>query len=127
MEEKHTQDNQESSQNRSVKDLPFFNRARKVLLASVGATVLAQDEIEEFVKHLINRGELAESEGTKLVEEMRERRRKNMEKAEERISKRMERMIKRLEIPTKADVDSLSDRITSISKKLDEIIERQGK
>ncbi|NIV98032.1 poly(hydroxyalkanoate) granule-associated protein, partial [Candidatus Saccharibacteria bacterium] len=39
---------------------PFVEATRKVLLASVGAVALAQDEAEDFVNKLIERGQIAE-------------------------------------------------------------------
>jgi len=50
-----------------------------------------------------------------------------MGKAEDLFSSRMDSMIKRLNIPTKADIDTLSEKIAILSKKMDEIINQQGK
>ena len=105
----------------------LFQTARKVLLASVGAMALAQDEIEDFVNRLIERGEIAETDGRKLMQEIKERRKANMGKAEDLFSSRTVSMIKRLNIPTKADIETLSEKIATLSKKMDEIIEQQGK
>ncbi len=106
---------------------PLFQTARKVLLASVGAMALAQDEIEDFVNRLIDRGEIAESDGRKLMQEIKDQRKRNMGRAEDLFSSRMDSMIKRLNMPTKADMDTLSDKIAILSKKIDEIIDQQGK
>lgn len=110
----------------STRNSPFFETARKVLLASVGAMALAQEEIEDFVHRLIERGEIAETDGRKLMEEIRDRRKTNLGKAEDMVTRRLEYMLKRLSIPTKADVETLNDRISSLSKKLDEMIDRQS-
>jgi hypothetical protein len=40
--------------------------SRKVLLAGVGAAVLAQDEISDFVDRLVERGEIAEQDARNL-------------------------------------------------------------
>ena len=48
----------------------MIEMARKVLLASVGAVALAQDEVEAFVNRLIERGEIAEKDGRKLINEI---------------------------------------------------------
>lgn len=52
---------------------PFFEASRKVLLASIGAVAVAQDELEDFIDKLIDRGEIAEKEGRKLMKEMKEK------------------------------------------------------
>jgi len=67
----------------------LFQTARKVLLASVGAMALAQDEIEEFVNRLVERGEIAETDGRKLMQEIKERRKANMGRAEDLFSSRI--------------------------------------
>lgn len=107
--------------------IPLFQTARKVLLASVGAMALAQDEIEDFVNRLTERGEIAETDGRKLMQEIKERRKANMGRAEDLFSSRMDSMIKPLNIPTKADIDTLSEKIAILSNKMDEIINQQGK
>lgn len=106
---------------------PLYNTARKILLASVGAMALAQDEIEDFLNKLIERGELAESDGRKLMDEIKERRRTSLGRAEDRLTSRLESMLKHLNIPTKAEMESLSEKIAALSRKLDEMIDQQDK
>ena len=45
---------------------------RKVALASVGGVVLLQEEVEEFVSKLVQKGELAEKDGKSLVKDLLE-------------------------------------------------------
>ena len=98
---------------------------RKVLLAGVGAVVLAQEEIESFVNKLVERGEIAEKDGKKLVREVMEKRKKETEKATEKagdeLDKRMEDLLTRMNVPTKSDVEALSTKITALTKKVDEL------
>jgi len=100
---------------------PLFDAARKVLLASIGVVALAQDEIEDFVNRLVERGELAEKDGRKLVKEVRERREKRFQKAEDEITKRVEKILDRMNVASKADIEALSDKIAALSKKVDEL------
>lgn len=99
----------------------FLDAARKVLLAGIGAVALAQDEIEDFVDRLIERGEIAEKDGRKLLHEVMDRRRKDAEKAEDEITKRVETVLDRMSVPSKADIEALSEKITGLSKKIDEL------
>jgi len=98
---------------------------RKVLLAGVGAVALAQEEIESFVNKLVERGEIAEKDGKKLVREVMEKRKKETEKATEKagdeLDKRMEDLLSRMSVPTKSDVEALSTKITALTKKVDEL------
>jgi poly(hydroxyalkanoate) granule-associated protein len=99
----------------------LLDAARKVLLAAIGAVALAQEEIEDFVDRLVERGEIAEKDGRKLVREVMERRKKETEKAEDEVTKRVESVLDRMSVPSKADIDALSDKITALSKKIDEL------
>ncbi|MEJ2302589.1 MAG: hypothetical protein P8Y14_13790, partial [Anaerolineales bacterium] len=64
---------------------PFLEGARKVLLASIGAVALAQEEVESFVNFLVERGEIAEKEGRELMRELVEKRKQRREEAKGRF------------------------------------------
>lgn len=99
--------------------------ARKVLLAGVGAVALAQDEVEAFVNRLIERGEIAEKDGRKLINDVMDRRKKQMEdtqaKAKESLEGRVEAILHRMNIPTKSDIQLLSEKISALAKKVDQL------
>ena len=100
---------------------PLLETARKVLLAGVGAVALAQEEVEEFVNKLIDRGEIAERDGRKLIDELMEKRRKKTREAEEQLDERVEDLLDRMNVPTKADIEALSAKIAILTKKVDEL------
>lgn len=99
----------------------FVEATRKVLLAGIGAVALAQEEIESFVSKLVERGEIAEKDGRKLVRDVMERRKKETQKAEDQLEKRMEDLLDRMNVPTKSDIEALSAKITALTKKVDEL------
>lgn len=99
----------------------FLESARKVLLAGIGAFALAQEEIEDFVNRLIERGEIAEKDGRKLVREMMDKRKKEAEKAEDEITKRVESVMDRMSVPSKADIEALGEKIAQLTKKVEEL------
>jgi poly(hydroxyalkanoate) granule-associated protein len=100
---------------------PLLEASRKVLLVGIGAFALAQDEIEDFVNRLIERGEIAEKDGRKLVREIMDRRKKTTHEAEEKLGKQVQGILDRLNVPTKADIDALSAKIGALSKQIDEL------
>ena len=104
---------------------PLFEAARKVLLAGIGAIALAQDEIEEFINRLVERGEIAEQDGRKLLNELRDKRKKEAQRVQDEVTKRVEDILVRMNVPTKADIQSLSDKIAALSKKVDELKKAQ--
>jgi poly(hydroxyalkanoate) granule-associated protein len=105
---------------------PLLEAARKVLLAGIGAVALAQDEIEDFVNRLVERGEIAEKDGRKLVREVMDKRKKDAEKAEDEVSKRVEEILDRMSVPTKADIEALGDKIAQLTKKVEELKKSQA-
>ncbi|MEJ2705969.1 MAG: phasin family protein [Anaerolineales bacterium] len=107
--------------------MPLFEAARKVLLASIGAVALAQDELEDFINKLVEQGEIAEKEGRKLAQEMREKRKDRFQSVEDRMSKRMEESLKNMNVPTKADIEALNAKISALSKKIDDLQKEQKK
>ncbi len=99
----------------------FFEALHKVMLASIGAVALAQEEIEDFVNKLVEKGEIAEKDGKKLVNDVMEKRKKSTEKAEDEFNKRVEEILDRMSVPTKADIEALSEKITVLTKKVDDL------
>jgi len=93
----------------------FFDLSRKILLASIGAAVLAQEEVESFVNRLVQRGELAEIDARRLIKEVIERREKiAREKTSEVKSARPAPI-------TKADIEALSAKIAELNRKIEEL------
>lgn len=104
---------------------PMVEMARNVLLASIGAIALTQEEVEKVVHKLIERGQIAEKDGRKLIKDLMEKRRKKTQEvhaeAEDELDKRMEEVLSRMNIASKSDIDSLNRKLTTLSKKLDEL------
>lgn len=100
---------------------PMFQAVRMVLLALLGAVALAQEELEELTQKLIERGEIAEQDGKKMMRDMTEKRREQAKKAEDEVDKRIEEIMGRTGVPTKADIDALSAKITILTEKVDEL------
>jgi poly(hydroxyalkanoate) granule-associated protein len=98
---------------------------RRVLMAGIGVVSLAQEEAESFVNKLVERGEIAEKDGRSLIDEFVEKRKKRAEESgkrvESEIETRMESLLNRMNIPTKTDIESLTQKVTELTKKVDEI------
>ena len=101
---------------------------QRVLLAGVGVVILAQEEIEEFVRRLVDRGDIAEDEGRMLVEDVIDQRNRRLhdirEGVEGTVGRSTEEIYKRLNIPTRSEIVSLSAQIDILSKKVDELVEQ---
>jgi len=109
-----------------VEEPGILESLRRVLLASVGVVALTIEEIGELVDKLVERGEIAEQEGKKLVTEIKEKRKKKTDEAEDMASSRITEMMDKMDIPTKSDIEDLSAKIATLSKKVDELKKAQS-
>ena len=91
------------------------------MLATIGAAAIAQDEVEELVDRLVERGEIAAKDGKNLASEMMEKGKGRATKVEEAIGKQVEQVLDRMNILSKADVETLSQKIATLSQKIDEL------
>ena len=98
---------------------------RRVLMAGVGAVALTQEQIEEFVGKLVERGEIADGDARKLLSDVVDRRKRTLQdstkRAEEELDKRIEGLLVRMNIPSKGEIDALSDKIADLSRKVDQL------
>ncbi len=100
---------------------PFFDTARRILLASIGAIALTHDELEEFVDKLVERGEIAKKDGESLLKEIKERRKKYLHNDENYFHKRIDELFDHFHVPAKKDFDELVEKISALEKKIDEL------
>ena len=103
-----------------------YETLRKLLLAGLGTVVVAQDEMEHFIEKMVEKGEIAEKDARKFVKEVVDRRKEGAKKAEAEIDKRVEEALNRMNIPTKADIEALSNKITALTKKVEELKKSSG-
>ena len=98
---------------------------RRVLMAGVGAVALTQEQIEDFVNRLVERGEIADGDARRLLNDVLERRKRTVQdgakRAEHEVDSRIENLLARMNIPSKAEIDALSDKISELSRKVDEL------
>jgi poly(hydroxyalkanoate) granule-associated protein len=99
----------------------MVDMVRKMMLAALGAAVIAEEEIEALINRLVERGELAEKDGKKLIHEAMDKRKSKTTNMTEDINKSINDVLQRMNIPTKADIDNLGQKIAGLSKKIDEL------
>lgn len=97
----------------------FFQLSRKILLAGIGAAVLAQEEIENFVNRMVERGEIAEKDARQLAREVMDRR--------EKMMREWRTPTEAVHPPaaTKADVEALTAKIAELNRKIDDLTKKQ--
>ena len=105
----------------NVSETRAYGAVRTITLAGLGAVALAQEEIQCFVKKLVERGEIAEQDGRQRASEVMEKRKKAAQKTEDQMDKQVTEILERLNVPSKADINALSGKITALTKKVDEL------
>lgn len=104
--------------------------ARRVLLAGLGAVALSAEEAQAFVDKLVERGEIAEADAQRLIQDFRERAKKQgaqisnageegAKQAENVVETQITAILNRMNVPTKRDIDQLSRQIELLSAKID--------
>ncbi len=98
---------------------PLLASLRKVMLASIGAVAIAQEEAEDLINRLVERGEIAREEGRKLMQDMMAKRR---EKVEDRFDTRVQSALQKMNVPTKDDLKAVEKKLVELNKKLDKLV-----
>jgi poly(hydroxyalkanoate) granule-associated protein len=99
----------------------LLEASRRLMLASIGAVALAQDELENLTQRLVERGQIAEQDSKRLIREIMNRRRQGTARAEEQVEKGVEDLLQRMNVPTRSDIEALSAKIEALSKKVEEL------
>jgi polyhydroxyalkanoate synthesis regulator phasin len=110
---------EEAAKEEEKKASPVLAPLRKVVLASIGAVAVAQEEAEELINKLVDRGEIAREEGRRLMDDMVAKRR---EKTQARFDTRVETALDRMNVPTKADLKAVEKKLDELNAKLDKLV-----
>jgi poly(hydroxyalkanoate) granule-associated protein len=98
---------------------------RRMILAGVGAVALTYDEAESFVHRLVERGEIAQKDGEKLLHELTDRVRQRPQlqvpDVGAQVENNLEQFLNRLNIPSKRDIDELSAKIAQLAARVEEL------
>jgi poly(hydroxyalkanoate) granule-associated protein len=112
---------------------------RKLMLAGVGAFALSRDEAETFLNRLVERGEIAQKDATRIMEESMARLRTATQPQQAQVEQTLagvttqvsglsnqvesglEQFLNRLNIPSKRDIDELSAKIAQLAARVEEL------
>jgi poly(hydroxyalkanoate) granule-associated protein len=118
---------QEAQSNAQAANAWFVENVKRLITAGLGAFALSYDEAEKFVGRLVDRGQIAQKDGEKLLAEARTRfavRMPEVPQAEQvagRVEHGMEEFLNRLNIPSKRDIDELSAKVAQLSARVEEL------
>lgn len=94
---------------------------RQAMLFSVGSVLILQEKSAEFVKQALERGQEAQDEGRRLVQEMRADRKRRQPKRINPLDIRINAALERLNIPSNTEIDELNQHITELARRIDEL------
>ncbi|MCD6401946.1 MAG: phasin family protein [Anaerolineales bacterium] len=117
----------DSSETEKESTKPIFESLRKIMLASIGVVALAQDEIEDFIYKLIDRGEIAEKDGRNLIADLRKKRAQKFEERGSEFEKHMRKIVDRMGVPTRSEIQDLNDKISMLTKQIEELNKKEEK
>ena len=86
----------------------------KTLMAGLGVP----EKINEVVDELVEKGELSESQGAKLVRECTEKVSRTGDEINRTVSELINKALEKMNIPTRDEVDKLNKKITTLSSKV---------
>lgn len=103
----------------------LVGNVHKLFQVGLGAVMLVQDEAVSLTDKLIEQGEKSETQSRKRVDDFVEQRKKDTKTLTNRLeknwNKQMENVLHRMNIPTRAEISSLNNKITRLTKKVDEL------
>ena len=94
---------------------------RKMVLASVGAVGVAQDEITHLIERMVERGEITEKDARKLLSDAQKEFNKRRKSGQTQAEKELESIIEKMNIPSKADIEDLTKQVSNLTKRVQEL------
>jgi len=95
--------------------------ARRATLAWLGAAATACDLANNTYEQFVNRGEQARAAARRRAEEARQRNAGTRDRAEDFVRTGMNVVLDNLQVPNKADVDTINVKLNILTRKIDDL------
>jgi len=89
---------------------------KKTMLTGIGIAMKTKDELEEWVKEIVKKGEMSEKEGKSFLDDLKEKSEKAQKDFEEKIESKFKDLLKKADIATREDVNDLKNEIEELKK-----------
>ncbi|GGJ02190.1 phasin family protein [Paenibacillus hunanensis] len=93
---------------------------KKALSLGLGVTVVSKEKVEKAVNDMVKRGELAPSESRALVDRLMDRGAEEQNQIKDWVRQQVQKALTELDVPTRATIDQLQQRITVLEQRLAE-------
>lgn len=91
-----------------------FDVFKKTMMTGIGLALKTKDEVEDWAKELVTRGELSENEGEKFVDELTKRYEEAREGFEIKVEKTVKELMKKWEVPTAEEFEKLKEEVRAL-------------
>jgi len=102
--------------------MTLFEATRKALLAGVGV----QTKVRELIDELIEKGELSETQGAKLIKEWSEKADKTGKDFGKSITELIDKALDTMNLPARDDVEKLNRKVMALSARIKKLEEAVG-
>lgn len=95
---------------------------KQMLYAGIGLAAVTKEKAEEVVADLIKKGEMSKEEGKDVLNTLINRMQDESEKLKQKINEQVENTITSMNLVRKSELDEVSQRLTELEQKLNEIM-----
>ncbi|MFH0998278.1 MAG: hypothetical protein V1844_22660 [Pseudomonadota bacterium] len=89
---------------------------KKTMLTGIGLAMKTKDELEEWVKEIVKKGEMSENEGKNFLDDLKDKSEKAQKDFEEKIESKFKELLKKADIATRDEVNDLKNEIEELKK-----------
>ena len=104
---------------------PIASGVESALRATMGLFSMSKEEAQTIINRMIERGELAEKDGRRIINDLFGRPKKTVQqvnqKVESVVDDSMTNLLNALNIPTSEDLRILSEKINELTEKVEEL------
>ena len=99
----------------------MFDLIKKAMFTGIGMAALTKEKIEEIAADFVQKGNLSENEGRKLVDEMM----KKSEESNEEIKKQLDALvyatIEKMQLARTSQIDEISQALQILKEKIESV------
>lgn len=89
---------------------------KKTMLTGIGIAMKTKDELEEWVKEIVKKGEISENEGKDFLDNVKRKSKEAQKDFEEKVESKFKDLLKKADIATRDEVNDLKNEIVELKK-----------
>jgi len=89
---------------------------KKSMLTGIGIAMKTRDELEEWVREIVKKGEMSETEGRSFLEDLKNKSKEAQKDFEDKIESKFKELLKKADIATRDEVNDLKNEIEALKK-----------